>query len=897
MKRPIHRLSWILLTAAVACAVRVASAQVVLPGLETSELEPALKGRVLIEELSCASCHKADAVAASSRQAPRLSAVGGRVNPDYLQAFIESPQRIKPGTLMPDLLGALGAGERREVAASITHFLLSLDRDAVFELEAPDAVAAAQGERLFHAVGCVACHSPRDPDGKELLPETSVPLGDLEKKYSHRSLGEFLRRPHASRPSGRMPELRLPGHEIERITHYLLQKTAVPGHLAYTTWRGKVWEGLEGDVEAEKAGQVADFSLARFGKGTVQHHTAIRYRGFLRIQDAGEFTFHVEMNGGRLLVNGTEVVGAAPSDRRGTKKLSGVAKLASGWNHLELTYFHTGHEPRLGFEMEGPGFERQAIPASMLATSDKPIPVLTALKIDPDLVEKGRSHFERLGCAQCHDDIKSPRRQYTDMARLDFGKGCLAEDPATPRFLLSPDQKRLIALALPPTEASTFTDLQRVNKTLVAFNCIACHERAGLGGVSPERNAHFTGTKEALGDQGRLPPPLSHIGAKLTRSWLTEVLFRGGRQRPYLNTRMPVFGEAQVGHLVELFEAVDTLEEVSIPKISNLRESKDAGYEMMGTNGLSCVACHDFNGQQASGAGALELVYVTERLQKRWFHLYLREPSRFHPAVIMPGYWPGGQSIRQEILNGDTDQQIEALWAYLSDGTRARSPRGLSRKSQELRVTTEAVLCRGRGPASYRGIGVGYPERISLVFDSEEMALRQLWKGEFANVDNGSFSPRGEERIEFPAGVPFHRLASLDGPWPYKGKTNYLFPQDHGYQYRGYFLDQERRPTFLYRYGEIAVEDFFKDLLDEAGKAFFRRTLTFAAPTRQESFFFRVASGKEVTAVEMGWQIDKLKVRVPGDQRCQVRDGQPRELLMQLDLPEGKTVLELEYRW
>lgn len=222
---------------------------------------------------------------------------------------------------------------------------------------------------------------------------------------------------------------------------------------------------------------------------------------------------------------------------------------------------------------------------------------------------------------------------------------------------------------------------------------------------------------------------------------------------------------------------------------------------------------------------------------------------------------------------------------------------GLSRKSPELRVTTEAVMCRGRGPASYRGIGVGYPERISLVFDSEEMALRQLWKGEFANVDNGSFSPRGEERMVFPAGVPFHRLASLDALWPYKGKTNYLFPQDHGYQYRGYSLDHARRPTFRYHYGEVAVEDFFEDRLDEGRKAFFHRTLTFAAPSRQETFYFRVASGKEVTAVERGWQIDRLNLRLSGDQRCQVRDGQPKELLIRLDLPAGETVLQLEYRW
>ena len=138
---------------------------------------------------------------------------------------------------------------------------------------------------------------------------------------------------------------------------------------------------------------------------------------------------------------------------------------------------------------------------------------------------------------------------------------------------------------------------------------------------------------------------------------------------------------------------------------------------------------------------------------------------------------------------------IAALWTYPEDGTRAKKPAGLSRQSSELRVGDFAEICRGRGTAGYRGIGVGYVEHISLAFDSEEMALRELWNGEFANVDLSSFRSRGTDRISFPAGIPFHRLKSLEDNWPYKGKTNYAFPQDHGYQFRGYHLDAQRRPT------------------------------------------------------------------------------------------------------
>ena len=872
-----------------------ARGEVLLPGVMQGSLEEGLKGRALLEELNCVACHKSETLKQSSRRSPRLSQVGGRVHPDYLRAFLANPHLVKPGTPMPDLLEGRGNDERSEIAEALTHYLVSLNTGATFAPVFPDAVAAEQGEKLFHSVGCVACHSPRDPEGKELLAATSVPLGELEGKYSFASLTSFLRRPHSVRPGGRMPDLNLPGQEVDRIAHYLLKKTRVPGHLAFTTWRGNVWEGLEGAVTKERAGEVADFSPEKLGR--IHHQTAVRYEGYLKGIKEGDFKFYFEANGGGVRLNGKDVIKEKPSNRRGVKKLQGVASLKMGWNHIEVTYFHTGRDPRFRLEMEGGEFPRGSIPSTMLSVSQQSISPFVPLEPQPNLVEAGRTHFESLGCAQCHDDIKVDHGEFTALAELSHVGGCLSEKGASPRFDLSEKQRLLLRDAILRLNAPPLDDQAIVNKTLATFNCIACHERKGLGGISPERNAYFTGTKEALGDQGRLPPPLTHVGAKLTKDWLSEVMVHGGRQRLYLNTRMPRFGGENVAHLVERFGKVDSLEEVSLPTVSNIRESKDAGYEMMGTQGLSCIACHDFNGQKSGGAGALELIHVTKRLQKNWFHLYMRQPSRFHPTVIMPSYWPGGVSVRKEVLDGSADLQIEALWNYLADGARAKNPKGLSRQSPELRVADETVMCRGRGTAGYRGIGVGYPERISLAFDSEEMALRMVWKGEFANIGHGRFHARGSDRISFPAGIPFHRLESMEDEWPYKGKTDYLFPQDHGYEYRGYVLNQDKRPRFRYRYGEVAVEDFFEDLLDQKGKAFFRRSMTFTTKVDQEMFFFRVGSGMSITKTGKEWKVDGLTLRLSGEGKALIREGEPQELLLPLTLPAGKTDIKVEYRW
>jgi hypothetical protein len=178
------------------------------------------------------------------------------------------------------------------------------------------------------------------------------------------------------------------------------------------------------------------------------------------------------------------------------------------------------------------------------------------------------------------------------------------------------------------------------------------------------------------------------------------------------------------------------------------------------------------------------------------------------------------------------------------------------------------------------------------------MALRQLWKGDFASIDLGRFQPRGIDSISFPPGIPFHRLTSLEDNWPYKGKTNHAFPQDHGYQFRGYHLDAARRPTLLYHYGDIAVEDFFEDARDKDGKAYFKRTLRFDTPVEQSPFYFRAAAGKKITAsAGRTFTADKLELRITSDHKGVVREGENGDVLIPLTLPKGGSTLNLEYRW
>jgi len=869
-----------------------------IPGLALGTLAPELRGEILIEDLNCVACHEVEgSLKTRSKQAPRLTDLGARLNPTWIERFIADPHGTQEGTTMPDTLASLEPAVRRKTARAITHFLLST-RTSGFAFTPPDAVASGHGQRLFLSRGCIACHSTPESDPTAPSAQGLIPLTGLESKYSFQSLSGFLHQPHRTRPSGRMPDLRLGHLDVERITHYLLKSTRVPGALAYTLYRGQVWEGLDSeDVVAERAGQVRDFALKSLGE--VGHHTAIQYDGWIHIPGPGRYRFHLRMNGGSLVVDGRQLVRQDPSDTRGVLEWSPELDLEAGWRAIRLIYFHTGHDPAFLFEMEGPGFPRGPLPESLLSVSRDPIAALEPFQADSTLAAQGRDAFTKHRCARCHDDLEIRSEPAPAWSRLQPGKGCLSGGTGPwPRFHLDPNPRAEITLALSRAPEPERPDTQRLQKSLITFNCIACHTRTGVGGPSAERRGAFTGTEPGLGDAGRLPPSLDHVGAKLTSEGFRDVLLHGKRSRRYLDASMPQYGEAQVGHLVDLFPRVDHLEDSPIPTVTDDVAFRRIGHELVGSEGFSCIACHEFNGQKSGETGAIDLATVSHRLQKNWFHLYLRDPARFSPTVIMPAYWPNGRSGRTDLLDGDASLQIEALWMYLAEGERAKKPIGLSRQSRELRVGDVAELCRGQSPVGYRGIGVGYPERIHLAFDSGEMALRLLWKGEFVSIDAGHFHPRGTDPISFPPGIPFHRLEAPESAWPRKGKTNHRFPRDHGYRFLGYQLDAQRRPTLRYRYGDIEVEDFFEDRVDATSKPYFRRTLTFTTASPNPPFDFRAATGEELAAdSDQRFQAGPLQVRIQSHHTGRIRTGRPHELLIRLDPPRGRSTLILDYQW
>ncbi len=746
----------------------------VVAGLARSGLDARVRGLVLLGELGCVACH------AEGGDHPRIDArrgadhvgVGGRVFAEYLPRFLADPNGVEPGTTMPDLLRDHSGAARAAAAEALAQYLCSFT-ERMSTPEAPDPAAALRGRKLYHDVGCVACHAPRSADGDELPLAGSVPLGDLAAKYTVQSLRAFLLAPQEVRPAARMPDLHL---------------------------------------EPGEAHDLASFLLA--------------------------------------------------------------------------------HAPRAAAALVPPPLDLAKIAA-------------------------GRELFAEHGCAQCHrleDPERAPSRGSKPLRQLDPQRGCLsAESGPWPFYPLADGQRDDIRAAL-STLDEPLTDEQHIRQQLAARNCIACHERGEYGGVAPERNAHFTSNDDNLGEEGRLPPPLSGVGAKLQPAWLVDCMAHGQAVRPYLRTRMPGFGLSFAGELAELLARTDTLAPLELAALpddvgEDDEENHDEaepivqlGCELVGDKGMGCISCHAFAGERVGMLAGIDLVDSTaQRLRREWFTHLLRAPSRFRSGTLMPQFFDGDVSTRPELGNGTTAQQIDALWLYLAQGRNVRKPSGLRHEPIPLVVGDEAVLLRRNVQhTGKRGISVGYPLGVNLSFDAESLGLNQIWWGKFVDAagvwtgqGSGEAHILGQDLVSLPKGPAFVVLPSPTDPWPEVSR------RELGPRFLGYDLDPQQRPAFRYVCEDVTITDAPREVaVPGAKRPLLRRTLSFASAT-DKTLQFRAARDTRVEdrgegLVQVG---PSLRMHLSPASFWIRAAGTEHELLVEIPMQNGQAELVIDYAW
>ena len=844
-------------------------------------------GEILIGEMNCVACHEAAPAVKerlASRQSPRLGADGVKVSPQWMRAFLANPQIAQPATLMPDMLHGLAPAEKDAAADALTHFLISLQPAATSKESGASSAAIQAGGELYHSVGCAMCHAPFDPPkGKEgdtatieemkKLAATAVPMGDLAKKFSVGELAAFLRDPLKTRPSGRMPAMKLNDGEARAIAMWLLRAQVPAGAaaklagLAFEYYEKALPELPEFDrLTPDASGTCEDFTLAVAKR---KGDFALRFRGILTVAAQGDYKFYTTSDDGtRLFIDEKLIVengGIHPAQER-----SAPVKLSAGDHTIAVQYFDGGGTRALKVEWKPPGGKREGIPADRLSHEGQPMRPLgdAPFTVDAAKAARGKELFAQFNCAACHQ-IDAPgvkARALSDIKGRQPG-GCLATNPkpGVPKFESNDRQRALLLAQLGAQEllAQPLNAGDQIKRTMTVLNCYACHQRDRRGGADGLRRDYLATVGEVdLGDEGRIPPHLNSAGAKLQAEWVKAVLVRASAMRPYMATRMPQFGEANVKHLPALFETADAAQTQNFPTDESLAKH---GRKLVGVGGLTCIACHNFADHKSLGVPALDLTTVSTRLKPAWFRAYLLDPQSLRPGTRMPPFWPGGVATNRDVLGGDADKQIAAIWAYLAKGREADLPAGLVQGKEEIIADTEAVIYRNfiEG-AGTRGIGVAYPEKANLAFDANEMRLALIWQGPFIDAakhrsgrGDGFQKPLGVNVVKGPPGPPFAVLESESAPWPA------AVGKDAGFQFKGYRLDEKQRPAFRYTFHDAEIEDY---PIAEPGEvdAIFRRTITVTAPAAIERLYFRAAVAEKIEENDGAFLVGKMTLKFPG---------------------------------
>lgn len=620
-----------------------------------------------------------------------------------------------------------------------------------FHAETPTAEG---GAILFSELGCANCHG----GSAVTVPRKGPKLVDLSQRIDRDWLAAFLRDPDSGHEGSTMPAMLhgLAEEDLDAVLAYL----------------GTLGKGLK--LGAPRHANAERGSALYHEKGCVACH-------------APTPDFHPPHGGGEAQVSPLAI--AHPD-------LAAKTSLLALAHFLEASsrYRTDGRMPHFVLDTQ----ESLDIASHLLdyQSSDPrdAKPVAAWPKADAAVVAKGKELVAKMNCAACHVIEGQKAAPMVALSGSFKSEGhCLSPNPKAglPAYDLDEGQRASLLAFLAGDRPTEDRDGRL---TLAAMNCYACHDRDGIGGPTPETNPFFIGD-EALGDSGRLAPPLTGIGHKLQREWLDGVLTgtEGSRVRPYVKTQMPLYA-AHAPALAEWLERIDAQPDAK-PLVER-KEDLEAGRKLLGIlGGTNCITCHIWDGQRSLGIQALDLASLDRRLRPEWFRDYLLDPASYRPGTLMPPLWPGGQSTVPDVLGGDTERQIAAIWSFIREGEGL--PEGFPDHGSgqfEIVPTDRPVIQRtffeGTGT---KAILVGFPGGISLAYDGLGARPALVWRGPFFDAYHTWFSRHAP--FEKPLGSD---LAAI----PETGAET-------GRRFRGYRLDAAGNPTFLFTDGDREVNERF----------------------------------------------------------------------------------------
>ena len=689
-------------------------------------------GKELFESIGCVKCHdknnSLDQVAGKYTSVARLT------------EFIADPHQTDPHGRMPSLFN--GATERH-LARSVASFLFSTMKPAQPYAE-PPAGDVARGAKLFASNGCASCHSV----GGTTIKRESILAGPAFGQAKGMPLRNFW--DFGDVASSAAVKDRISG-SVEKIVGKESLVTSNDDRVRSFSFDGKTF------IEVPHFHRPDTMTISAWVK-TTQGGSIITWgRPGGQIRGSRELRMNIGQDGKNSLCygeynsdGGWKPVTIRPND---------VNLIDGNWHHIALvrkgetvTHFIDGKPKGSGKVQKGGGDYTDRLLIGALGLSGNPSNRFKGQIDDLSIWEMALSDEQVAALSTGASPLAMARPKEEKIKAFDVAGGCLASNVKSPLpdYRLNGEDRSALQCFLTtvhpdrnqPYYASPLTTHElRVRQ----FRCTACHER--------DHENIQKGV--AVDEQGRVvrverPPVLTAVGSKLTASWIREVLVNRKRNRPWLNLRMPHFGNG-VGDLPELITAAaGASQQESGPKPD--RSLAEAGLAMIGVRRgkVSCITCHDYRGINRRKDGVVpapDLADAGLTVRREWFDRWMHDPQRLQPGTSMP-------QLFLDVSSKERELRIAQLWSALYYQKQLPLPKGVLDQTTEgtkIVVKDKPILFRMATVTPVgqidRAINVGIPGGLNYTFDAVTCRLKYAWKGDF--IDAGpAWNGRGGNPVK-----------------------------------------------------------------------------------------------------------------------------------------------------
>ena len=382
-----------------------------------------------------------------------------------------------------------------------------------------------------------------------------------------------------------------------------------------------------------------------------------------------------------------------------------------------------------------------------LENISRPEPAVTAAEIEQVAKRLGVNGAEAAaklllrdkGCIACHSGLGESQALNVPIAP---GKaGCPAGAGAARYELDARTRESIaayIAIAAREKHPSPVDDRRQLIARLGCFRCHSANERpppleeasASLGGSNLEA-VPFLRT-----------PRLNNALLKYSREYLLRALRDGvsGVRFKNYSFRMPHYAGQAEGIVQALAEMEgDALSEPEPAAPATDPTLNGPGASLVGFEGYSCVSCHTWNGKQLNegdpGAIGPDITTIARRIRRDWFDRWMDEPGRIVPGTVMPQIFTHGQPATiKSVFDGDAARQKDAIWAYLSLGSDAPSPKPLPAIPVDFPTAgawpmVAQIPIHGLDGANVESICIAYGTHDLLLYDVGAAKLRGVFSG------------------------------------------------------------------------------------------------------------------------------------------------------------------------